>query len=1180
MNSTQQIKVKLQAFIRSYHLQQLLQGCLTTALQALVLFYLINYTEYLFWLESEVRGVLFYGFMGLIAVGVYVQIVRPLAKYALVSAQRLSEEHAAAIIGNHFEEISDKLLNLLQLEKMGTEAAHSALLLKSIEQKTEQLRPFAFTDALNWPAVRKNLMRFSAVLLLLIIWGIYDASSIKAASQRIFNYSETFQKPAPFRFIPSFTDTQVQTNSDVPVTLQLEGDAYPEEVFIRINEQSFLMKPDSKNRFTYQLKNIAANCDFLFEAAGFKGGEGRIRVIPKFELRNIQLKAIYPAYLGKPAEEISAMGVLQLPAGTKLEWSVLSTDAQNLYLTQDRVNAEKANKLPPKTKKIAPSRNAEFRFITQHVHNEDIKFWSVGNGLTSDTFGKQILVVADAYPEIQLEQKGNENNENNHYILGNAIDDYGISDVFLEYELEEGKEGNRSKRGLSFQANKTVVFAHAWDLKAMGIAANKGLRYRVGVTDNDALNGGKTTYSDWQYIRRWSDEMYEKQINQSQDKIEKQLAEAQAQAKKLQKQSDKLQESMSVSPQLSFDMQEKVENWLQKQEEQLERLSEIKKEQEQVDRQQQELAPKNEELKERREELNKRMERLEDPKLQELMKELQELLSRKKSPQEIQQKMDQIDRRMQSQKDDMDQLLEQLKELRMEEQIDLQGQEMQEWIDKQEELQRETEALEKQKEKSPEKEKAKNDLLKELQEQKEKAQQIEDRAKQIEEQNKKLQSPMKLDLGKPEIDEAQSKQNQASQKMQEQKASESKQAQQKAAEKMKEAQEKMQNSLEKAQKERNSEDLKALRALLENLIEVSHRQEKIFTELGSLNSDNPRVLSLNKEQMNIKNMSEGIEDSLRALAKRQPMVSDLVTREISDINDNMERAFEELKVRKVREAASYEQFVMTGYNNLAVMLMESLKNVQQRMNQQSSSSPKNGKMCENPKPGNSGKSQKGKGSKLSEAQKQLGEKLQQMQKEGQQGEQGSKQDGKKGEEGKKGQKGEKGDPKSGKDGKSKPGEKGEQQGQGGGSNGERISDKEWVEMVLMQEELRRKIETLRKEALKEGKTGQAANLFEAEKLMEEQEKKWVEKKLDAKMMWRQKQIETRLLEHEKAQMKQDQEDKRESNTSKNPDLVIPPDWIEKQRKKAEEKEKLQKGAPQWKPYYRQKSEEYLRKSQN
>ena len=74
-------------------------------------------------------------------------------------------------------------------------------------------------------------------------------------------------------------------------------------------------------------------------------------------------------------------------------------------------------------------------------------------------------------------------------------------------------------------------------------------------------------------------------------------------------------------------------------------------------------------------------------------------------------------------------------------------------------------------------------------------------------------------------------------------------------------------------------------------------------------------------------MSQGIEDSLRALAKRQPMVSDLVTREIADINDNMERSFEGLKVRDVRKASVYEQYVMTGYNNLAVMLMESLKNV-------------------------------------------------------------------------------------------------------------------------------------------------------------------------------------------------------------------------------------------------------------
>ena len=1172
MNSAQNIKNKLQSFIRSYHLQQLVQGVLSASIQSLVLFYLINYTEYLFWLNSGVRGILFYGFWILIAFGGYWQIIRPLSKYLFFSSKRLSEEQAARIIGDHFEEISDKLLNLIQLERMGSHStSQSPLLIRSIEQKTEQLKPFAFGEALNWPAVRKNIYRFSAVLLALIVWGVYDSKTISAASQRLVNYNRSFEKPAPFSFVLPFKDTLVKENAEVTIGLTMVGDALPEEVYLVRNGKSYLMKSESQSHFVYTLRNIVENAELQFEAAGYKSENFSVNVMSQFDLGNIVITAIYPPYLHKKSEALSPLGSITLPMGTQLKWSLLSPNATGLKIKEQLIPDENSISNKEKYRQLT-SENDNFKFQTVHLANEILKIWSEGNGLTSDTFTKQITVVRDAYPEIQIEQKADESNENGHYLIGNAIDDYGITEAYVEFELEEEINEQRGKRTLPITPGRSVVFSHAWDLKNMGVAPDKGLRYRVGVSDNDGVLGSKTSYSDWFYIRRWSDEKYENQINETQNKIEQQLAEAQSQVQKLQKQSQKLKQSMSVSSKLSFDMQEKVEDWLQKQEQQLERLSEIKKEQEKIDRQQKEQSPKDEDLKERRKDLNDRMNRLEDPKLQELMKELQELLSRKSPPQEIQRKMDQIDRRMQNQKEDMDQLLEQLKELRMEEQIDLQSQEMQKWIEKQEELIKQTESIEQKKSNSEEQEKVQSDLLDKMKEQQQKAEQIQKRANQIEEQNKKLQSPMDLNLGKPEIKEAQTQQNSASQNSQQGKQSESKDQQKKAAEKMEEAMEKMQNSLEQAQKERNAEDLKSLRALLENLIEVSHRQEDIFTELSMLQSDNPRVLALNKEQMNIKNMSEGIEDSLRALAKRQPMVSDMVTREIGDINDNMDRAFEGLKVRNVRQAASFEQFVMTGYNNLAVMLMESLKNVQQRMNQKQSGSSKGSKMCKNPKPGNSGKSQQGKGSKLSEAQKQLGEKLQQMQKEGQQGEQKSQKTGEKGKQGQSNSE-QKGDSKS-------SGKSSNPNGEGGEFSGERFSDKDWVEMVLMQEELRRKIEALRKEALKEGKTGQAANLFEAEKMMEEQEKKWVEKKFDAQMMWRQKQIETRLLEHEKAQLKQDQEDNRESKTATKTDLVVPPEWIEKQRKKIEEKEKLQRGAPQWQPYYRQKSEEYLKELSN
>ena len=1167
--SAQNIHSKLEAFIKSYHLQQLLQGLLSTALQGILLFYLINYTEYLLWLESGIRGLMFYGFWAIIILVFIVQVIIPLAKFTHVLSNRMGQELAAKIIGNHFPDISDKLLNLLQLEQMSSgEREQSALLLKSIEQKTEQLSPFSFLEALDWPAVRKSLFRFSALILLLISWGIYDSPNISAASQRILNYNTQYSRPAPFEFIANFSDTQISEHSNYAINLKLEGEAMPEEVMVRVNDKSYLMKSETNHHFSYQIKDVKESFKLKFEAAGFRSLERSIEVIPKFELENLRVELVYPAYMGKPKESLNTTGPLRIPAGSTLNWYVNSNGADRIFLGETKKNNESINQ-----SSVIPVESKDqkvFRFHTNHLTDGMVKFWSSGDGISSDTFWKAVYVIADSYPEIQVEQNEANSDESSYFVLGNAVDDYGITSAFIEYEVEGREDSQKGMLDLKIETGKSVVFSHVWNLKTIGILPNKGLRYRIAVKDNDAIFGGKIAYSDWFFIRRWSDEEYEKQINQSQDKIEKQLSEAQSQAQKLQKQSDKLKESMSVSPNVSFDMQEKVENWLDKQQEQLKRLEEIKKEQEKIDRQQKEVSPKNDELKERRKELNERMDRLNDPKLQELMKELQELLSRKKSPQEIQQKMDQIDRRMQNQKDDMDQLLEQLKELRMEEQIDLQAQEMEEWIEKQAELQSKTTALEKMNEDSKEKSEAESQLKEELKSQEIQAENIEKRAAQIQEQNKKLQNPMNLDLGKEEIKEAQSKQEKATQELEQKRENKSKEAQKQAAEKMKEAQQKMQNSLEKAQKERNSEDLKTLRALLENLIEVSHKQETIFTELASLNSDNPKVLALNKSQMDIKRMSEGIEDSLRALAKRQPMVSDMVTREITDINDNMERAFEGLKVRNVRQAASYEQFVMTGYNNLAVMLMESLKNVQQKMNQQSSSSPKNGKMCENPKPGNSGKSQKGKGSKLSEKQKELGEKLQQMQKEGKQGKSGSKKDGGKDS------KGGKGDPKSGENGK--PNSKGSSgEGDSKKASGERISDKEWVEMVLMQEELRRKIEALRKEMLKEGKTGQAANLFEAEKLMEEQEKNWVEKKFDAQMMWRQKQIETRLLEHEKAQMKQDQEENRESNAAKKPELIVPPEWIEKQRQRVEEREQLQKGAPQWQPYYRKKSELYLRK---
>ena len=223
-----------------------------------------------------------------------------------------------------------------------------------------------------------------------------------------------------------------------------------------------------------------------------------------------------------------------------------------------------------------------------------------------------------------------------------------------------------------------------------------------------------------------------------------------------------------------------------------------------------------------------------------------------------------------------------------------------------------------------------------------------------------------------------------------------------------------------------------------------------------------------------------LEDSLRMLAKRQPMVSTFITQEINRINTNMDDALGHLKERNIRMASVEEQYVMTGLNNLAVMLMESMQDMQAQMNKgkgKGKGKAQGKGQGEGEGQGSGGKKGGEGNGKLSEGQKQLGEMMQKLQ-QGQGKEAGAGQGKEKGQ----GQ------------GLSEGGGQGQQGGNGGSSgsgngsqesdkSGTRIMNKEYAQIALMQEALRRKIAAMRQELLNQGNTDGARNLQKAEYLM-------------------------------------------------------------------------------------------------
>ncbi len=196
MDNFEILRKKLEAFIRRFYLNELLKGLIFFVAIGLLYFLLTLFIEYLLWLSPTGRTILFWSF---VAVEVFLLlrfIIFPLLKLFKIS-KGIDYTEASRIIGRHFPEVSDKLLNVLQLKSSGKQ---TDLLLAGIDQKAQELRPVPFSLAVDF---RKNLpfLKYAAIpvaiILLIVLTGKADIFS--SSYERVVNYKVAYEPPAPFR---------------------------------------------------------------------------------------------------------------------------------------------------------------------------------------------------------------------------------------------------------------------------------------------------------------------------------------------------------------------------------------------------------------------------------------------------------------------------------------------------------------------------------------------------------------------------------------------------------------------------------------------------------------------------------------------------------------------------------------------------------------------------------------------------------------------------------------------------------------------------------------------------------------------------------------------------------------------------------------------------------------------
>ena len=156
MSNNYQILInKLDGFIRKYYKNRLLKGAIYSAGSLLASFIVFTSVEYFGQFSITGRTILFYLFMAIIAYLLVNYVAIPISKLYRFG-KVINHNQASDIIGNHFDEVKDKLINVLQLEHKA-ELNSSNLLLASIDQKSLELKPVPFSNAINLTENKKHL---------------------------------------------------------------------------------------------------------------------------------------------------------------------------------------------------------------------------------------------------------------------------------------------------------------------------------------------------------------------------------------------------------------------------------------------------------------------------------------------------------------------------------------------------------------------------------------------------------------------------------------------------------------------------------------------------------------------------------------------------------------------------------------------------------------------------------------------------------------------------------------------------------------------------------------------------------------------------------------------------------------------------------------------------------------
>jgi len=939
---------KIGQFIKKFYFNRLIQGVLVGSVLMILFYLIVNGIEYFSWLPQKGRLILLILFICLSAFVIVTFFAIPIVNLFRFR-KKMSNSQAAVLIGKFFPEISDKLLNTLQLSENLSKNTDDELLAATIQQRTENLKPINFSDAVNLKENYKYLKIFGLSFIILSVLVIFVPDFTKKPAERIINYSHKYEKPLPFNVMLSSTKLETTQGKDVAFEIHVTGEKIPDVFYIKGNNGVRLMNKLNTNDFRFVFKNNYQNETFYIEGGDYRSKQIELVVRPNPSLLYYETELRFPKYIKRNNETISGKTRLVVPQGTELKFTFHTRDVDSLFVIDD-------------TLKIASQNDFDdFYFSIKALKSKKLRVAIINEwNKSQDAIPFVIDVVLDAFPDIQV-QNFHEDFAKQTYYSGLIADDYGFTKLLYHFEID-GKPEQSFIKNIAIDKHQTrSSFYYSVDLDTLNVMRGDEIKTYFEIFDNDGINGSKSRRSEIYYMSLPTTSQLDSIADNSENQILEKLNQDSKNLENLKHDIENMLRDLMAKKDLDWSDKEKIKDLLEKQKQLQEEWQKVQEEQKELSDFLKNNELTSEELLKKQEEINKLFENVVPEDLKKMMDEIEKMLN--EMPREkMQEMMKELKKNNESFSQIMDRNLALLQQLKVEKEVNELINELKELGDKLENG---------------------NDSLS-AQDAKNQFNDIEKKMDSVIEQNKELQDPFDITKDEEASEEINDDLDKADDSEKENDSKGSKEKKSDAGKKMKEMADGLNMMMEGSGMEQLAEDAYLVRILLENVVRSSHAEEELMKQVGIMRKDDPSVSDKIIRQKEISENFEMVSDSLKIMAMRQTTIKNFVFNELQIIENQLEGAMQDILELRFGTASNKQQKSMMSMNNLALMLAESLEQMDSQMSGMSSSS------CSKP-----GKSKGSKGKQkdmksMKDLQQQLGQqlkdmqqKIQQMQKDGQ-----------------------------------------------------------------------------------------------------------------------------------------------------------------------------------------------------